>query len=109
MAEPLQWDWQSVQNLISAMWQINFQMDDITTFAKDHVLDTSGLIGALEPLASFFDEVKGKFDDAGTVFHDRWGNLISATEKSTDYLKRTDNEYGRTMCRTGGPYRASIL
>jgi len=100
----MEWDWESVKNLIGVMWQINFQMDDITTFAKDHVLDTSGLIGALEPLASFFDEMKGKFDDAGDVFHTRWTNLITATETSTNYLKRMDDEYGSTIrIHRGGP------
>ncbi|MFT4082347.1 MAG: hypothetical protein QM638_07150 [Nocardioides sp.] len=102
MTDAIDWEFGSVKNLIGAMYTIDLQMDDLTGYAKDHVLDTSGLIGALQPLAAFFGEVRGLFDQAGETFHERWLALLSATEQSTDYLKKLDAELGPGPTRRGG-------
>lgn len=102
MADPIDWDWDKVKDLVTTMHTLDTQIDTITSYAKDHVLDTSGLIGALEPLATFFNDVKGVFDNAASHAHTAWGHLIDATETATNYQKRMDHEIGHTT-RGGMP------
>lgn len=92
--DAIDWEWGSVQNLITVMGTLDAQFDVVSTYMKNNVLDTSGLTGALEPLATFFDRVKGLVDGAGEHYHTAWGNLINATEVATNYLERVDDEIG---------------